>query len=77
MALENPVPRWCGIFFYPMNLSPTESTPLHAVFYCDNIAKKMRYAKKMRVFLQQKNKCNYRFLFGNVVDFFILVQYVT
>jgi len=31
----------------------------------------------MRVFPQQKNKCNCRFLFGIVVDFFILVQYVT
>ena len=31
----------------------------------------------MRVFLQQKNQCNYLFLFGILVDFFILVQYVT
>ena len=29
----------------------------------------------MRVFLQQKNKCNYHFLFGILVDFIILVQY--
>lgn len=29
----------------------------------------------MRVFLQQKNKCNYHFLFGILVNFIILVQY--